>query len=190
MNSVGPPINSDRDLRQRDIVPAEKLKTCHAVVIGVGAIGRQVAWQLAALGIARLTLFDDDRVGSENLAPQGYWEEDVGEPKVERTGTLCCKLFPRIDLTLCAERFKRSTAKTMMSERPLAVFACVDSISTRRMIWEALRHRAAFFTDGRMSAEVIRVLAVDGPKSAERYAGSLFQPDEAHVGPCTARSTI
>jgi sulfur carrier protein ThiS adenylyltransferase len=58
------------------------------------------------------------------------------------------------------------------------------------MIWESLRHRATFFADGRMSAEVIRVLAVDGPRSAEHYARSLFQPDEAHVGPCTARSTI
>jgi tRNA A37 threonylcarbamoyladenosine dehydratase len=52
----------DRDLRQRDIVPAEELAACHAVVIGVGAIGRQVALQLAAVGAPELTLFDDDTV--------------------------------------------------------------------------------------------------------------------------------
>jgi phosphoglycerate dehydrogenase-like enzyme len=41
----------DRDIRQRDIVPPERLAQCHAVVIGVGAIGRQVALQLAAVGV-------------------------------------------------------------------------------------------------------------------------------------------
>ena len=61
---------TDRDIRQRSIVPPERLAACHALVIGVGAIGRQVALQLAALGMSKLTLFDDDDVGVENLAPQ------------------------------------------------------------------------------------------------------------------------
>src|SRR5712691_6377684 len=61
--SMTPSTNSsitDRDIRQRSIVPPERLAACHALVIGVGAIGRQVALQLAALGMPRLTLFDDD----------------------------------------------------------------------------------------------------------------------------------
>ena len=36
----------DRDLRQRDIVPPERLAACRTTVVGVGAIGRQVAVQL------------------------------------------------------------------------------------------------------------------------------------------------
>src|SRR5262249_11718406 len=111
MLSIGPHTSSDRDLRQRGLVPADKLANCHAVVIGVGAIGRQVAWQLAALGTPRLTLFDHDTVGSENLAPQGYWEEDLGQPKVQQTGALCRRIRPQIELSLCAERFKRSSVK-------------------------------------------------------------------------------
>ena len=39
---------SDRDIRQRDIIPREKLELLTGVVIGVGAVGRQVALQLAA----------------------------------------------------------------------------------------------------------------------------------------------
>src|SRR5689334_22283249 len=68
---------SDRDLRQRGLVPSNRLAQCDAIVIGVGAIGRQVALQLAALGISRMTRFDDDRVQPENLAAQGYWPEDL-----------------------------------------------------------------------------------------------------------------
>ena len=62
---------SERDLRQRDLVPAEALAACHAVVIGVGAIGRQVALQLAAVGIPLLILYDHDTVEEVNLAPPG-----------------------------------------------------------------------------------------------------------------------
>jgi hypothetical protein len=41
----------DRYSRQQDIVPAERIADCKATVIGVGAIGRQVALQLAAMGV-------------------------------------------------------------------------------------------------------------------------------------------
>ena len=44
--------NSDRYSRQRDIIPLERLAACRATVIGVGAIGRQVALQLAAMGVS------------------------------------------------------------------------------------------------------------------------------------------
>ena len=80
---------ADRDIRQRDIVPPEKLAGSHAIIIGVGAIGRQVAVQLAAVGISHLTLIDHDIVGVENLAPQAYWPEDIGNKKVEATAALC-----------------------------------------------------------------------------------------------------
>ena len=62
----------DRDLRQRDIVPPDRLATCRATVVGVGAIGRQVALQLAAIGMPWLQLIDPDVLEAVNLAPQGY----------------------------------------------------------------------------------------------------------------------
>jgi hypothetical protein len=40
------PNLADRDIRQREIVPPEKLADCSPIVIGVGAIGRQVTVQL------------------------------------------------------------------------------------------------------------------------------------------------
>ena len=41
-----------------------------------------------------------------------------------------------------------------------------------------------------MSAEVIRVLAAGEPVHDGYYAMTLFDQREAHVGACTARSTI
>ncbi len=66
----------------------------------------------------------------------------------------------------------------------------MDSIVRRRLIWEAVKLQAALFVDGRMSAEVIRVLAVDSPASDDFYHRTLFAAEEAYAGSCTARSTI
>ena len=38
--------------------------------------------------------------------------------------------------------------------------------------------------------EVLRVLAAERPAADSYYESTLFNPDEAHVGSCTARSTI
>src|SRR2546421_4948292 len=84
----------DRDIRQRDLVPREKLNQCHAMVIGVGAIGRQVALQLAAIGISFMELIDHDLVAVENLAAQGYWPQDLQRPKVMATAELCQHIHP------------------------------------------------------------------------------------------------
>jgi len=65
MSEVQP---NERFSRQRDIVPPERIADCKATVIGVGAIGRQVALQLSAMGIPRLQLIDHDRVEWSKVA--------------------------------------------------------------------------------------------------------------------------
>jgi len=185
---------ADRDIRQRQIVPPEKLAACHAVVIGVGAVGRQVAAQLAAVGISRMTLIDHDVVGVENLAPQAYWPADLGEAKVSATAALCRQIHPDCEIVTLAERFRRSMVKSLdaftITDHKPGVFACVDSIQTRAMIWESVKRQVAFFVDGRMSAEVIRVLAADHPAMDSYYSTTLFAPEQAAVGSCTAKGTV
>jgi hypothetical protein len=88
------------------------------------------------------------------------------------------------------ERFKRSTARSLAAQHRLVAFVCVDSIQARRLIWESLRGVAALYVDGRMSAEVIRVLAVQQPSTDAYYATTLFAPEQAYAGSCTAKSTI
>ena len=190
VNPTSEPPVLTRDVRQRDLVPVERLAECHALVIGVGAIGRQVALQLAAIGMPRMTLFDDDLVAVENLAPQGYWQEDLIVPKVAATGAVCKRLNPALRLSMIPERFKRTTVRALPTDRRLLAFVGVDSIQARRLLWEVLSPLVAFFVDGRMSAEVIRVLAVETPAKDQQYAATLFEPEQAYLGSCTAKSTI
>ncbi len=174
----------DRDIRQRDIVPPDRLAACNATVVGVGAIGRQVALQLAAMGIPYLQLIDPDTVEPANLACQGYLENDLGRPKVEATADLCQQLNHALEVQTVRQRFRRSM------DVGDVLFCAVDSIETRRLIWEAVKDRVGFFADGRMAAEVLRVLVACDPHSRDHYPTTLFTDDEAYAGSCTARSTI
>ena len=185
---------AERNIRQREIVPPEKLAACHAIVIGVGAIGRQVALQLAAVGIGSMDLIDFDTVDVENLAPQAYWPADLGRLKVDATADICRAIHPCIQLQVHPERFRRSSVRTLPAlngcDRKPVIFACVDSIDTRKLIWETVKDRLAFWADGRMSAEVVRVLASDHPGADRHYVTTLFAEAEAHAGACTAKSTV
>ena len=48
----------------------------------------------------------------------------------------------------------------------------------------------SFWTDGRMLGEVLRVLTATEDTGRDHYPTTLFQPEEAQPGRCTARSTI
>ncbi len=176
--------NTERFSRQRDLVPHERLSTIKITVIGVGAIGRQVALQLAAIGAGYLQLIDFDSVELTNVTTQGYLADDVGKPKVAAT----TEAIRRIDRTAEVEAVQdRYRPRQTVGD---AVFCCVDSISARGAIWRSVNSRCEFWTDGRMLGEVIRVLTVSDIAEREHYASSLFAQSEAQRGSCTSRSTI
>ena len=175
---------SERYSRQADIVPRQRMLDCKAVVIGVGAIGRQVALQLTAIGVPSLQLIDFDRVEITNLATQGYLQDDLDTLKVEATAALCRKLNPDLQIETVNDRFNRRQAVGD------TVFCCVDSITDRRHIWNILADHASFFCDGRMSAEVLRIITAWDETSRAQYPNTLFSQEHAQAGPCTAKSTI
>jgi sulfur carrier protein ThiS adenylyltransferase len=170
--------------RQKDLVPAERMAGCRITIIGVGAIGRQVALQLAAMGAPSLQLVDFDTVDESNLASQGYLQDDLGRPKVEATGDLCHQIHHQLEVIQANERFRRSM------EIGNVLLCCVDSIATRRLIWEAVKAKVSVFVDTRMSAEVVRVLAAADEPSRQHYPTTLFAAEEAFSGSCTAKSTL
>jgi hypothetical protein len=95
-----------------------------------------------------------------------------------------------LELFVKPERFKKSSIRGWPRTQDHCVFVCVDAIEARRVIWESVRGVASFFADGRMTAEVVRVLASDCPSVDGVYAKSLFTAGEAFAGSCTAKSTI
>jgi hypothetical protein len=175
---------TNRFERQQDLVPQHRLDGLTTTVIGVGAIGRQVALQLAAIGVRRLQLVDFDRVELTNVTTQGFLTADIGQLKVAAGSQAVIAIDPTIIVNVTADRFR---AKQPVGK---ALFCCVDSIVARASIWRSVQHRCAFWADGRMLGEVIRVLAAVENRDREHYGSTLFPEHEAQVGRCTSRSTI
>ncbi len=177
-------MSDQRYSRQSDIVPRQRILDSRTTVIGVGAIGRQVAIQLTAIGVENLQIIDFDNVEASNLSSQGYLEKDLNKPKVDATAEFCRQINPDLQIEVVLDRFKRTT--------PVGntVFVCVDSIVARKHIFDAVKDKATFFCDGRMSAEVLRVITACDQKSREHYPNTLFAAEQAHAGPCTAKTTI
>ena len=174
----------DRFVRQRNLVPQERLRGIAVTVIGVGAIGRQLALQLASVGVRSLTLVDFDMVDQSNITTQGYLFEDLGQSKVAACQKAITPIDPSITVEVIHDRFRPRLAIGA------ALFCCVDSISARSAIWRSVSDRCDFWSDGRMLGEVIRVLAAADTAARQYYTTTLFAQREAQAGACTSRSTI
>ena len=170
--------------RQAGLVPLDQLANKLITVIGVGAIGRQVALQLASIGVNRLQLIDFDKVEMTNVTTQGYQADDVGQFKVIATAQAIAQIDGEIMVDSFVDRYR--------PKHPVGsiVFCCVDSITARAAIWRALQHRTERWIDGRMLGEVIRILSASTTESRTHYASTLFSQADAQVGACTSKSTI
>ncbi len=170
--------------RQQALVPQERLTAVTATVIGVGAVGRQLALHLASIGVRRLQLVDFDHVEATNVTTQGYFAGDIGQLKVQATRRAIELIDPSISVETHADRFR---PKHQVAD---VLFCAVDSISARASIWRAVENRCRFWADGRMLGETIRVLCAADQAGREHYGSTLFAQSEAQTGQCTSRSTI
>jgi sulfur carrier protein ThiS adenylyltransferase len=175
---------AERFVRQQDLVPRERLSTTSATVIGVGAIGRQVALQFASIGAPHIQLIDFDNVENHNVTTQGYLQADIGQSKVSTTAAAIANIDSTIHVDQINDRFRPKL------QTGSVVFCCVDSISARAAIWKQLKTKTDFWCDGRMLGEVLRIFTATDPASRTSYSHSLFSQSEAQTGTCTSRSTI
>ena len=177
-------METDRFVRQAGLVPRDRLAALTATIIGLGAIGRPVALQLAAMGVGRLQLVDFDHVELTNITTQGYLLTDLGLPKVAALARLITQIDPQVGVDLVPDRYRPQHPTSDV------VFCCVDRIETRAAIWRSQQARAQFWADARMRGEVGRILTATDDISREHYGTTLFPQSDAQVGTCTAKGTI
>ena len=170
--------------RQAAFIPRERIVLSPVTVIGVGAIGRQVALQLAAIGVPALQLIDFDIVEDSNRTTQMYNLRDIGMSKVRATAEAIRAIDPEIVVSMVNDRWRPDTVVHNH------IFCCVDSIETRGLIFKELRDSVDFWTDGRMLGEVIRVISANSPETFQHYQTTLFSAAEAQQGGCTTKATV
>ncbi len=73
------------------------MKAANVVIVGMGGLGAPAALYLAAAGVGRLRLIDDDAVALSNLQRQVLYDTaDIGALKVERAAAALKALNPHV----------------------------------------------------------------------------------------------
>lgn len=176
--------------RQEGLAPHKLLGEAKCVVVGAGAVGRQVAPMLAAMGVGELVIYDDDVVNEVNWAPQMFRPDSDGDNKAHLVYNQCRRLNPDCRVQ---EKLRRFGLADHASLKDVWVFSCVDSMESRRLLWEAaVKGGARWFGDARCAGETVRVLAEGEVIETSRYAKPdvLFTDAEAHRGACATKMTV
>ncbi|GAV23031.1 HesA/MoeB/ThiF family protein [Carboxydothermus pertinax] len=83
----------------------DKLNKANILILGAGAIGTHVLWNLVAMGIKKITVVDFDVVEESNLNRQlFYCYDDIGKYKVEVLAEKIKKLDPQVELIIYKEK--------------------------------------------------------------------------------------
>lgn len=108
-----------------------RLAAAHVAIVGVGGLGGPAALYLAAAGVGRLTLIDDDAVSLSNLQRQILFRTgEVGEPKVEAARRTLGALNPGCAITACEVRLDDGNAGGLLGGAGVVLDGS-DSFSTR-----------------------------------------------------------
>ncbi len=109
----------------------------HVLVIGCGGLGNAAALYLAASGVGKIVLVDDDCVDSSNLQRQvAFKESQLGSPKVEALKQQLTELNGRSQVRTIN---KRMTQSQLALEVMLAdlVLDCTDNFESRQQVNQA-----------------------------------------------------
>ena len=113
------------------------LGQAHIVLVGCGGIGSPALQYLAAAGIGRLTLIDDDRVEESNLQRQTIFAEaDIGQPKAEAAAQWLRRFDPALRVTAHTTRITPANAAALIAGASAVLDGC-DNFATRLAVSDA-----------------------------------------------------
>lgn len=114
-----------------------KLAAAHVVVIGAGGIGCPALACLAAAGVGRITVIDDDVVALSNLQRQVLFATaDIGRAKVAVVAERLGALNPHVAVTGVRRRIDATNAGALIAGASVVVDGC-DNFATRLAVSDA-----------------------------------------------------
>lgn len=136
----------------------EKLKAASILSIGAGGLGSPIGIYLAAAGVGRIGVVDDDVVDISNLNRQiAHSTESAGQPKVETIRKRMLEINPLIEVEIYNTRLTRENALELFSQYDIIVDGS-DNFETRYLVNDAayltgkpLVYGSIFRFEGQMS---------------------------------------
>ncbi|MGO4393836.1 ThiF family adenylyltransferase [Variovorax sp. M-6] len=154
-----------------------RVSAAHALVIGAGGLGSPALLYLAAAGVGRITLVDDDDLDLTNLQRQiAHTTARVGMPKVESAAAAMQAINPDITIETHRLRADDELLARLVSSADV-VLDCSDNFATRHAVNRAcvahakpLVAGAAIRFDGQLSV-------YDTRDAASPCYACLFPPE-------------
>ncbi|QSG11163.1 Dinucleotide-utilizing enzyme involved in molybdopterin and thiamine biosynthesis [Halapricum desulfuricans] len=128
------------------------------LVVGAGGLGSPIVQYLAAAGVGRLGIADDDRVERSNLQRQVvHRDADVGRPKVESAAEFVAELNPDVTVETHDLRVSPDNVMALIEGYDVVVDA-TDNFPTRYLLNDAcvltgtpLSHGAVYRFEGQVT---------------------------------------
>ncbi|MDG5819153.1 molybdopterin-synthase adenylyltransferase MoeB [Natronococcus sp. A-GB7] len=112
----------------------QRLLEGSVLVVGAGGLGSPAIQYLAAAGIGRLGIVDDDVVERSNLQRQiVHGDGDVGRPKVDSAADYVAALNPDVDVDTYETRLSAANVGDLVSEYDVVLDAS-DNFGTRYLL--------------------------------------------------------
>lgn len=120
----------------------ERLRRAHVIVFGIGGVGSYAAEALARAGIGRLTLVDNDTVGTTNLNRQlcalhstlGQYKSDVMASRVQ-------DINPGCRVTSLPELYSEETKERFFSQAYDYIVDAIDLVSCKLSLIQTAKER-------------------------------------------------
>lgn len=146
-----------------------RLRGANVLIVGAGGLGAPVALYLAAAGVGRITLADDDAVSLSNLQRQVLFHSDqIGQPKAKAGAVAMGALNPHVAVTPLTRRITDADA-ALIGAHDLVIDGS-DSFASRAAV-----NRACVAAGMPLIAGAIA-----------QWEGQVTLYDPARGGPCMA----
>lgn len=115
----------------------QKLLEAKVLIIGCGGLGSPCAYYLAAAGVGKIGLVDNDRVELNNLQRQIlHFTQNVGKPKVASAREKITLLNPDVDVSAYHERLTSENILDIIKQYDIVIDGS-DNFPTRYLVNDA-----------------------------------------------------
>ena len=173
-----------------------EIQKARIIVAGIGGIGSNVAFQLARMIPANLTLYDDDTVEMVNMAGQLFSSKDIGEAKVNAIANMI------YNYTSIRQVFTIKDKFTSDKEAGDIMICGFDNMRARATFFSSWighlkdkteeERKKCLYLDGRLSIDTLQILCITGDDhyNIDRYKKEfLFSDSMADATVCSMKQT-
>lgn len=173
-----------------------EIQKARIIVAGIGGIGSNVAFQLARMIPANLTLYDDDTVEMVNMAGQLFSSKDIGEAKVNAIANMIYNYTSMRQVFTIKDKF------TSDKEAGDIMICGFDNMRARATFFSSWighlkdkteeERKKCLYLDGRLSIDTLQILCITGDDhyNIDRYKKEfLFSDSMADATVCSMKQT-